>query len=399
MSEPPAPRCLCIVSGDPVRSAELLAALRTMESTHERLEIIVDRRRGKSGSGTNPPSADRRRQPSVDVKVKMDGFAIVPYPPTALAGLPLDDEVDPDESGLAVVPYPPPGWPLDDEVDPDEPEFARVLEFNNRRKARRRRRLALALLVGSTLAVLLLTQVPTMKALMSPTRLAAPPPAEPPSVIAMSSPLPPTEASPQSPPLPPTDASPQSDGSLRSPEPTPPAVERTGRPRAKPAGSPPMRRTKAPVHAGPAPMAVESPAVAPPPAEGAGGPGPAAQAATAAEVPAPRSQGDASTQRVGSVQSPEPGRSPEAAPTGQAPTATIPDASPASSGGAPSDQSVGGLLDQFKNLGSLVSRDASEANAEMKRQGDDLKVLQNRLRRAWDSVKQGFVGAAEKIRE
>jgi hypothetical protein len=99
------------------------------------------------------------------------------------------------------------------------------------------------------------------------------------------------------------------------------------------------------------------------------------------------------------VQSPEPGRPPEAAPTGQAPTATIPDASPASSGGAPSDQSAGGLVDQFKNLGSLVSRDASEANAEMKRQGVDLKVLQNRLRRAWDSVKQGFVGAAEKIRE
>jgi hypothetical protein len=52
-----------------------------MVSTHERLEIIVDRRRGKSGRGTNPPSADRRRQPSVDVKVQMDGFAIVPYPP------------------------------------------------------------------------------------------------------------------------------------------------------------------------------------------------------------------------------------------------------------------------------------------------------------------------------
>jgi hypothetical protein len=360
MSEPPA-RCLCIVSRDPVRSAELLAALGAMASTHERLEIIVDRRRGTSGNGTNPPSADRRRQPSVDVKVKMDGFAIVPYPPPALAG-----------------------WPLDDEADPDEPEFARVLEFKQRLKARRRRQLALMLLVGSTLAVLLLTLVPTMKALMSPTRLAAPPPAESPSAIAMS---------------PPTDASPQSGGSVRSPEPTPPAVERTGRPRAKPAGSPPMRRTNEPVRAAPAPKAVESPAVASPPAEGAGGPGPAAQAATAAEVPAPRPPTDASTQRVGSVQSPEPGRSPEAASTGQAPTATIPDASPASPSGSPSDQSVGGLLDQFKNLGSLVSRDASEANAEMKRQGDDLKVLQNRLRRAWDSVKQGFVGAAEKIRE
>ena len=262
MSKPPAPRCLCIVSGDPVRSAELLAALRTMVSTHERLEIIVDRRRGKSGSGTNPPSADRRRQPSVDVKVKMDGFAIVPYPPPALAGRPLDDETDPAAPEFArVLEFKAAlaSWSLDNEADPAAPEFARVLEFNQRLKARRRRRLALTLLVGSTLAVLLLALVPTMKALMSPTRLAAPPPAESLSAIAMSSPLPPT------------DASPQPGGSLRSPEPTPPAVERTGRPRAKPAGSPPMRRTNEPVHAAPAPMAVESPAVASPPAEGAGG--------------------------------------------------------------------------------------------------------------------------------
>jgi len=81
MSESPASRCLCIVSGEPVESAELLAALRPIASTHERLEVIPDRRRGESGSGTNPPGADRRRQPSVDVKVKMDGFAIVRYPP------------------------------------------------------------------------------------------------------------------------------------------------------------------------------------------------------------------------------------------------------------------------------------------------------------------------------
>ena len=81
MSESPSSRCLCIVSGEPVESAELLAALRPIASTHERLEVIPDRRRGESGSGPNPPWADRRRQPSVDAKVKMDGFAIVRYPP------------------------------------------------------------------------------------------------------------------------------------------------------------------------------------------------------------------------------------------------------------------------------------------------------------------------------
>lgn len=357
MSEPPAPRCLCIISGDPVRSAELLVALRTMAETHERLEIIVDRRRGESASVTDRPSADRRRQPSVDVQVKTDGFAIVPYPPLSLACPPLD------------------------EAGSDDPEFTRVLEFKRRRKVRRRKRLALTSLVGSTLVLLLLSQVPTMKALMSPTRAAAPPVEESPSAIAMS---------------PPTAVWPESDRTLPSPESTPPAVEWTGRPRTKPAGSPPVRRAAKPVHAAPAPIVVESPPVAPPPSDGAG---PAAQAATAAEAPAPRPQTDASTQRVGSVQSPELGRSPEAAPTGQAPTVTIPVTPPASSGDSPSNQRVGGLVDQAKNLGTVVSRDLSEASADMQRQGNDFKALQDRLRRAWDSVKQGFVGAAETIRE
>jgi hypothetical protein len=90
---------------------------------------------------------------------------------------------------------------------------------------------------------------------------------------------------------------------------------------------------------------------------------------------------------------------PEAAPTGQAPTATTRDASRAPSASSPSDRHVGGLGDQFKNLGTVMERDVIEATADAKRQGDDFRTLQNRLRRAWDSVKQGFVGAAEKIRE
>jgi len=99
------------------------------------------------------------------------------------------------------------------------------------------------------------------------------------------------------------------------------------------------------------------------------------------------------------VQSPEPERSPEAAPTGQALTITIPDASPASSGGSPSDHGVGGVGDQFKNLGTVIERDLIEATADAKRQRDDFKALQNRFRRAWDGFKQGFADPAEKIRE
>jgi hypothetical protein len=395
MSEPPAPRCLCIVSGHPVRSGELLDALRTMVDTHE-VEVIVDRRR-REFNATDQQLAERRRQPSVDVRLKLDGFAMVPDPSPSLAGSPSDGVLAgrPFDELLA-------GAPLD-EADPDEPELEGVLQFNRQRKGRRRRRLALALLVGATLALLLLTWVPTMKALMSSTRPGAPPAAESPSTIAMS------------PPLAPTDASPQSHESLRSPEPTPPAVKRTGRPRAKPAGSPPMRRTNAPVHAAQIPKAVQRPEVAPspPPSQGTAGPAPAAQAATAAEVaaqspevapppsdgarePAPAAQA-ATTAEVNAPRGQI--APPEAAPTGQAPTATTRDASRAPSASSPSDRHVGGLGDQFKNLGTVMERDVIEATADAKRQGDDFRTLQNRLRRAWDSVKQGFVGAAEKIRE
>ena len=345
MSEPPEPRCLCIVSGDPVRSGDLLAALSTMVDMDERFEIIVDRRRG---GGTISPSANRRRQASVDVRLEMDGFAIVPY-----------------------------SRPPHDTADPDEPEFERVVEFMRQSQAHRRpRRLALPSLLGATLVLLLLTLVATMKAYMSQTRPAAAPPVESPSPVAM----PPT--------IPPIAASPQSGESLRSPESTPPAVKRTGRPRSRPR-----------VHAAPARVAVQSPEVAPQPSEGARAPRPAAQAAPAAEVAAPPPQTGAPTQPVGSVQSPEPERSPEAAPRGQAPTVMIPDASPASSSSSPSDHGVGGLGDQFKNLGAVMERDVIEATADAKRQGDDFKALQNRFRRAWDGLKQGFTGPPEKSRE
>src|SRR5262249_20442464 len=173
------------------------------------------------------------------------------------------------------------------------------------------------------------------------------------------------------PPIPPIAASPQSGESLQSPEWTPPVVKRTGRPRSRPRE-----------HAAPARVALQSPAVAPQPSEGAREPSPAAQAATAAEVAAPPPQTGAPTQPVGSVQSPEPERSPEAAPTGRVPTVTIPDALPPSSGGSPSHHGVGGVGDQFKNLGMVIERDLIEATADAKRQGDDFKALQDRLRRA-----------------
>jgi hypothetical protein len=402
MSEPPAPRSLCIVSSDPVRSGELLAALRSMVDTHAGLEIIVDRRRGESGRATDPPPDDRRRQPFVDVKVKTDGFAIVPYPSASRADAPLA-EIDPHRPEL----------PLFD-TDPAEHEYSRVLDFVRQRRVARRRRLVLASCVGA--ALVLLALVPAMKAFMSRTRTAESPPAESPAAIATAPPPRPT-----APALP-------SGGLSQRSEPTPPAMERTDRPRVQ-ARPPAAERAAQPrVRPAPAPMvmpsrevappAVAQPPVALPPSEVSRRPEPPAQTAKAPEVAAPRPQASASTEPAAPVQSPEPARMPEAAPTNQAParspeaapprqalgrppdappappapTATVPTAPP---GGSPSDRR-GGVGDQFKNLGTVIERDLVDATADAKRQGDDFKALQSRLRRAWEGIMQGFGGSAEK---
>jgi hypothetical protein len=89
------------------------------------------------------------------------------------------------------------------------------------------------------------------------------------------------------------------------------------------------------------------------------------------------------------------GRPFDAPPARQAPTATIPDALPASGGGLPSDQR-GGFGDQFKNLGTVIQRDLAEATADARRQGDDFKAIQDRFRRAWDGLKESFTGSSEK---
>ena len=76
--ESPAPRHLCIISGDPLRSRAFIAALNSAVSANGNLTIIVDRRRGGSETATGRPPVDRRRRPHVDIKLKTDGFAIVP---------------------------------------------------------------------------------------------------------------------------------------------------------------------------------------------------------------------------------------------------------------------------------------------------------------------------------
>jgi hypothetical protein len=69
-------RSLCIVSGEPLRSGAI-AALHAAVDENEEITIVVDRRKGGPGIATSRP-VDRRGRPSVDAKVKKDGFAIVP---------------------------------------------------------------------------------------------------------------------------------------------------------------------------------------------------------------------------------------------------------------------------------------------------------------------------------
>jgi hypothetical protein len=71
------PTRLCIISRDSVGGGDLTAAVRASLRPDERLEIILDRRHGKS-AGQFDLKEDRRRQREVDVELEAKGFAIVP---------------------------------------------------------------------------------------------------------------------------------------------------------------------------------------------------------------------------------------------------------------------------------------------------------------------------------
>jgi hypothetical protein len=82
-------RRLCIVSSKPLLCSPFMAALRTVLTPHDELEIVVDRRRERVPTesrpdAAEPPSIDRRRHPQVDRNLKIDGFAIVPAPAAGL---------------------------------------------------------------------------------------------------------------------------------------------------------------------------------------------------------------------------------------------------------------------------------------------------------------------------
>jgi hypothetical protein len=68
---------LCIVSRDPLRGGEFIAALQESLDSEDTLEIIVDRRRDESPAKPGLKE-DRRSQRQVALSLRVHGFAIVP---------------------------------------------------------------------------------------------------------------------------------------------------------------------------------------------------------------------------------------------------------------------------------------------------------------------------------
>jgi hypothetical protein len=171
----PGSRRLCILAGRPVRAREFVETLQLELNPGDELEVIPDRRR----SAGRPPSVDRRRQRSVDSWLKKHAFAIVPVadasersgrrsaPPPAVA---------PTELGAAP------------DVDSDAARLAHVRRDERRRKIKFGLQLTVGglagVVIGVTLANVLLPTVASLLGQVRATPTAVMPPTqEPPPVV------------------------------------------------------------------------------------------------------------------------------------------------------------------------------------------------------------------------
>ena len=166
-----ASRRLCIVGRDRYLSGEFVASFTTALGAREEFEIIVDRRREDPAAG--PPATDRRVYQHVSRALERDGFVIVaPFELRAVQ----DEQLQRVESrgtspierlGLAEgLGSPEPG-------QADERLLERILEFNRRRRARRRQRW---IVIGVLLALPVLSLA--AKTLVSRTRPVEVPPVD-----------------------------------------------------------------------------------------------------------------------------------------------------------------------------------------------------------------------------
>src|SRR5437660_8707777 len=136
------PRRLCIVSGNPLRCGAFIPALESLNRDDE-LEVIADRRRAAASSEANRPVEERRTRPYLDLALKVDGFAIVPWAPAPpVSAPPPAPAPPPSPSVLGLSPHRfPPASPLDrfvinDEDEADRERLERILRFKPRRRVR-----------------------------------------------------------------------------------------------------------------------------------------------------------------------------------------------------------------------------------------------------------------------
>jgi hypothetical protein len=140
---------LCIVSRASVRSGMFITALMAALSPRDKVEIIVDRRRGDPA--TAQTVIERRHHSRFADALDRDGFTIVPMPGT-----------QPAEHN---IPAPSPITGLHAQ-HADEHDTNRILlEYQRLRKVRRRRWVVLTAAMGVTLVVLVF--LPTLKTFMS----------------------------------------------------------------------------------------------------------------------------------------------------------------------------------------------------------------------------------------
>src|SRR5262245_13056350 len=171
----PVPNQVCIISRDPLQA--FIAALNPALRGREELTIIVDRRGAGVEDVAARPAIERRHHPSVDEKVKTDGFAIVRLSTT-------EDPQNPPWIHCLIDPpsaYAPP--PAHDDFVAEELELQRILEFKRRRKARVGPLVRVSAIVGAlsvlvVLLVVLFVQMPVGKTLVNRARLVALPTSE-----------------------------------------------------------------------------------------------------------------------------------------------------------------------------------------------------------------------------
>jgi hypothetical protein len=349
----PAANQVVIISSDPLRA--FIAALSPALRAREEFTIIVDRRRADSENGARP-AIERRHHPSVDAKVKTDGFAIVPLSTT---------EARPWIARLVDR------QSADDYAEADEREFRRILEFNRRRRRARLGSLArtFAIVGAFSVLVVLFAQMPAGKALVNRARPVALPTSE-------RAPEPPIEA--QTPsvveaPAPPSPSRPPAGriGRPRDAAPTPTEVS------SEPQGPQSKRRQASPESAPPVwPESVREPTNTEP-------------------TPRPDVTPPAAPRPL-IVASPEPTRprSSEGSTPRTAHTASTPGEAPANLSSAPRLPSARGLEAGIEALESRVTSDVNTAGVEAKRQFDELKSKAmkslDEMRRLWNDATRVF---------